>query len=54
MDEGLGERGPTPIIFDTPAAYKTGQPSIGDEEEGHEAHDEIVDGGDEGPDPLKV
>ena len=41
-------------ILDSPAAYKTGQPSIGDEDEGDEANEEIVDVGDGGPDPLEV
>ena len=41
-------------VFDTPAAYKSGQPSIGDEEEGNEADEDIVDGGDGGPDTLEV
>ena len=31
-------------IFDTPGVYRTGQPLIGDEEEGEEAHDDIGDG----------
>ena len=41
-------------VFDTPTAYKSGQPSIGDEEEGDEADEDIVDGGDGGPDTLEV
>ena len=41
-------------LFDTPAAYKTGQPSIGNEEEGNEANENIGDEGDGGLDPLEV
>ena len=41
-------------VFDTPAAYKTGQPSIGDEEEGDEADEDIIDGGNGGSDTLEV
>ena len=41
-------------VFDTPVAYKSGQPSIGDEEEGDEANEDIVHGGDGGPDTLEV
>ena len=41
-------------VFDTPAAYKSGQPSIGDEEEGDEADEDIVDRGNGGPDTLEV
>ena len=34
-------------IFDTPRVYRTGQPQIGDEEEGKEASDDIGDGGED-------
>ena len=57
MQVGQGSRhGDTDddTVFDTPAVYKTGQPSIGDEEEGDEADEDIVDGGNGGPDPLEV
>ena len=55
MDEG-GKHGETneDTVFDTPAAYKTEQPRIDNEEEGEEVDDENVDGGDGGPDPLEV
>ena len=57
MQVGQGSRhGDTDddTVFDTPAAYKIGQPSIGDEEEGDEVDEDIGDGGDGGPDPLEV
>ena len=41
-------------VFDTRAAYKSRQPSIDDEEEGNEVDEDIVDGGNGGPDPLEV
>ena len=34
-------------VFDTPRVYRTGQPQIGDEEEGKEANDDIGDGGED-------
>ena len=40
--------------FDTLGTYKTGQPHIGDEEEGEEANDDNVDIGDGGDDALEV
>ena len=55
MVEG-GRHGETDedTVFDTLGAYKTGQPRIGDEEEGKEVDDDNVDEGDEGDDPLEV
>ena len=55
MGEG-GRHGETDgdTVFDTPAAYKIGQPRIGDKEESEEADDENVDGNNGGPDPLEV
>ena len=41
-------------VFTTPAVYKTRQPSFGHDEEGEEADDENVFGGDGGPDSLEV
>ena len=54
MGEG-GKHGETDedTVFNTRAAYKTGQPCIGDEE-GEEANDDNVDGNDGGPDLLEV
>ena len=34
-------------VFDTPGVYRTGQPEIGDEEEGEEAGDDRGDGGED-------
>ena len=38
-------------VFDTPGVYRTGQPQIGDEDEGKDATDDIGDGGE---DAMKV
>ena len=57
MQVGQGSRqGDTDddTVFDTPAAYKTGQPSIGDEEEGDEGDKDIVDRGDGRLEVLEV
>ena len=55
MDEG-GRHGDTDedTVFTTPAVYKTGQPSFSLDEEGKEADDENVFGGDGGPHSLEV
>ena len=55
MDEG-GRQGDTDedTVFTTPAVYKIGQPSFGHDEEGEEADDENVFGGDGGSDSLEV
>ena len=34
-------------VSNTPGVYRTGQPQIGDEEEGEEAHDDICNGGED-------
>ena len=48
MVEG-GRHGETDedTVFDTSGIYRIGQPHIGDEEEGEEAHDDIGDGGED-------
>ena len=54
MGEG-GRHGDTEdTVFTTPAVYKTGQLSFGHDEEGKEANDENVFGGDGGTDSLEV
>ena len=41
-------------VFNTPTVYKIGQPPFGHDDEGDEADDENVTGGDGGPNSLEI